>query len=170
MWLGAYTVFAYSGGTGVRVDTMVKMGWNEANQLYAPTVREIWSYNTGNQLVQYLVDGYHLPSSTWHAMNEVRYYYEDATTDVKPAGKLSASFTLYPNPAADVLMLSFKQADMQPCIFSITDAMGRLQRTWQPQQPQQVHTIPISDLQAGTYILTISNGAEKQSQQFVVAR
>ncbi|HEY1032894.1 MAG TPA: T9SS type A sorting domain-containing protein [Flavipsychrobacter sp.] len=167
---GVYTVFAYSGGTGVRVDTMVKMGWNDANQLYVPTVREIWSYNTGNQLVQYLVDGYHEPSSTWQYMNEIRYYYEDVTTGVKPLGKFSAWFSLYPNPAADVLMLLFKQTDMTPCIFSIHDAMGRLQRTWQPQHGQQVHTIPVSDLQPGIYTLTLSNGVERQSQQFVVAR
>jgi hypothetical protein len=47
--------------------------------------------------------------------------------------------------------------------------MGRQFRTWK-EQNSTTRTIPISDLTAGTYILTISNGSEKQSQQFVVAR
>ena len=153
-----------------KVDTSFSILWT-TSQNYAFGSSEIRNYNADGLITNKAIY-YQDATGKWvrHARGEVWYYYYDFATGIKETANRQAIFTLYPNPAADVLMLSFKQADMQPRIFSIYDAMGRVQRTWQLQQGQQMHTIPVSDLQAGTYTLTISNGAEKQSQQFVVAR
>jgi YD repeat-containing protein len=102
--------------------------------------------------------------------SEMRYYYQVVPTEsVAGAPSPVADITLYPNPARDVLQLRIVLKDSKPCMATIYDSNGRLLRQWQ-EKSSTTRTIPISDLQPGTYILTISNGSEKQSQQFVVAR
>lgn len=99
-----------------------------------------------------------------------RYFYVPvATESVASTPSPVATVTLYPNPARDVLQLSIVLKDSKPCTAAIYDYNGRLLRQWQ-EKTSTTRSISVSDLQAGTYILTISNGAEKQSQQFVVAR
>ena len=99
-----------------------------------------------------------------------RYYYEPVPAESVPGTPSPvADITLYPNPARDVMQLRIVLKDNKPCTAAIYDGNGRLLRQWR-EKSSTTRTIPISDLAAGTYILTISNGAERQSQQFVVGR
>ena len=153
-------------------DTLHNMPWDAATSSFHYNTCDVMTYTADSQLSS--KGTYMLNQATGHyepvSFMDFHHYYYASTTSVAAAAQKVIDMRLYPNPAGSILQVRIAAIGTQPYTMAITNAMGRLQRTWQPQLGQQVHTIPISDLQAGTYILTISNGAERQSQQFVVAR
>ncbi len=151
-------------------DTLHNMPWSGTTSSFYYNTCDVMTYNADGQLSS--KGKYILNQSTGRyeplSFMDFHHYYYSNTTSVAAAVQKVIDMWLYPNPASSILQVRIAAAGTKP--YTIHDAMGRLQRTWQPQHGQQMHTIPVSDLQAGTYILTISNGAERQSQQFVVAR
>ncbi|UUV21902.1 T9SS type A sorting domain-containing protein [Paenimyroides aestuarii] len=71
------------------------------------------------------------------------------------------NFNLYPNPTADVLYISSKNG-LEMKEIKITDLSGRVVRTL-----NNVSTINVSDLSAGTYLIDITTKEGKASSKFV---
>ena len=75
---------------------------------------------------------------------------------------------IYPNPAKDVLNISFRSEQTDQTIYTIFDLNGRLlkteERAHNDQTPDQ---ITIDALPAGTYLLNIRNGNSSSGYKFV---
>ncbi|WCM40905.1 T9SS type A sorting domain-containing protein [Flavobacterium sp. CBA20B-1] len=71
------------------------------------------------------------------------------------------NFNLYPNPTSDVLNISSKNG-LEMKEIKITDLSGRVVRTL-----NNVSTINVSDLSAGTYLIDITTMKGKASSKFV---
>lgn len=71
------------------------------------------------------------------------------------------NFTLYPNPATDVLNISSKNG-LEMKEIKITDLSGRVVITM-----NNVTTINVSDLSAGTYLIDITTKEGKASSKFI---
>ncbi|HEY1032892.1 MAG TPA: T9SS type A sorting domain-containing protein [Flavipsychrobacter sp.] len=163
-----YTAWHYSAGN--REDTVTAYGYDTGSSDYVPVYRTIHTYNSFHQRTMYYWERW--DAGQWEDMGEYQKYYYDNIPTIGVAHNTTsfADVYIYPNPASSLLQVRVAAANAQPYTFTIYDAMGRRLRSHPSVQGQQVHTIPVSDLQPGTYTLSISNGAEKQSQQFVVAR
>ncbi len=132
----------------------------------------IMSYDPNGMLTRKDTYYYSWSQIKWVATNapftHYRYSFPTAIAMRGPARK--DNLTIYPNPTSDIVCFMSDAFANGSCTCVIADAMGRQLRCWQEEKGSTTRTIPISDLQPGTYILTISNGAERQSQQFIVAR
>ena len=71
------------------------------------------------------------------------------------------NFSLYPNPTSDVLNISSKNG-LEIKEIKITDLSGRIVRTL-----NNVSTINVSDLSAGTYLIDITTNEGKASSKFI---
>jgi hypothetical protein len=164
----SYSVWHY--GIGDKEDTATSYVYDAGSGSYVPMYRTVYTYNALQQRTLYYWEKW--DAGRWEDMGEYRKYYYDNVPTIGVA-RIPTSFAdvyIYPNPASSLLQVRLAAANVQPYTFTIFDAMGRRLRSHPSVQGLQVHTIPISDLQPGTYILTIGNGTERQSQQFVVAR
>jgi hypothetical protein len=87
--------------------------------------------------------------------------------DVGVAERSQNGFNMMPNPANDIVTLSFA-ADFGPAVIQITDVAGRVVLTDQAAQP--VHSVDVSMLPAGTYIVSVSNGELVSGARLVITR
>ncbi len=87
--------------------------------------------------------------------------------DVSVAERTQQGFAMMPNPASDMLTLNFADGFGAAQIV-ITDVAGRTVLTDQSTQP--THTVDVSVLPAGTYIVSASNGQKSFSARLVIAR
>lgn len=75
-------------------------------------------------------------------------------------------FQLYPNPAADHLVVNYTESDFKGCDIVITDMAGRITLRQSMTEPQQ--TLDVSRLQAGMYVLMLMEGEKRvKSERFV---
>ncbi|HEY1032895.1 MAG TPA: T9SS type A sorting domain-containing protein [Flavipsychrobacter sp.] len=179
-----YIVYTYDASGRVKTDTVHQRTSTQVKVYSYHTSGEVDTFKVINdgkvqaRIFSYDADGNRIQSG-WYKQNgliwepiygsAVTKYYYNTTTSV-PSVQKQALFSLYPNPASDMLTIKLANDDSKPYGMAIYDAAGRCISKWQPQLASSTHVIPVHHLPAGTYILTISNGAEKQSQQFVVAR
>lgn len=84
---------------------------------------------------------------------------EDASASLQQF--FTENFNLYPNPTSDVLNISSKNG-LEMKEIKITDLSGRVVRTL-----NNVSTINVSDLSAGTYLIDITTNEGKASSKFV---
>jgi hypothetical protein len=152
-------------------DTLHNMPWDATASSFYYNACDVMTYTADSQLSS--KGTYMLNQSTGRyepvSFMDFHHYYYASTTSVAATAQKVIDMRLYPNPAGSILQVRIAAIGTRPYTMAIHDAMGRLLRQWQ-EKGSTTRTIPISDLQAGTYILTVSNGAERQSQQFVVAR
>ena len=87
--------------------------------------------------------------------------------DVSVAERTQQSFAMMPNPASDILTLNFADG-FGAAQIAITDVTGRTLLTDQATQP--THTVDVSVLPSGTYIVSASNGQKSFSARLVIAR
>jgi hypothetical protein len=163
------TVYHYN--TAKLYDSIVSYYFDVIQHKPAPSTRMVYLYNGAGWLTMNTHDIWDSIAAQWgDTFNYIKYHYEDVPVVGIPGKQESGTqVSLYPNPAGDILQMDIATFNTRPFTITIHDGMGRQLRQWQ-EKSSTTHTIPISDLQPGTYILTISNGSEKQSQQFVVAR
>jgi hypothetical protein len=90
----------------------------------------------------------------------------NAPTGIIPVQGKQMSIALYPNPANDLLTLTFREVTTpiqgNICIIS---ASGQIVFSSQLNRPQM--TIPVHHLAAGVYTLRVNTGMETQSLKFI---
>ncbi len=79
---------------------------------------------------------------------------------------------IYPNPARDVLNVSFDLGQDADATITIMDIMGRtvFQSSNNYLSGKQTETINVSNLAEGHYILTVSSGAKRSVEKFVKSK
>jgi len=91
----------------------------------------------------------------------------DAVAGIEEFG--AANFTVYPNPASDVLNVSFEalSADYE---VAILDLQGRTVSSKSLQSLNGAQTIefPVSDLAKGSYIVTVTTNGLTKTQNVVI--
>ncbi len=79
-----------------------------------------------------------------------------------------SSFTLYPNPLKDVLYISNEDAAIKS--VKIMDLSGRTLKVVTLAQPANQTNVTVSDLNAGTYLVTIQTDTETITKKIIVVR
>jgi hypothetical protein len=131
--------------------------------------RVVNTYNTLGQLTRWHTQNYTAGTWAYGTGNyDYKYYYSSFTgVATKTAGTIGVS--LYPNPATDMLHIKVNMQQPQPYTVAIYSNTGAVLRQWQ-ETGAATRTLPVGDLQAGTYILTVGNGREKTATPFIIAR
>jgi hypothetical protein len=131
--------------------------------------RVVNTYNTLGQLTRWHTQNYTAGTWAYGTGNyDYKYYYSSFTgVATKTAGTIGVS--LYPNPATDMLHIKVRMQQPQPYTVAIYSTTGAVLRQWQ-ETGAATRTIPVGDLQAGTYILSVGNGREKTAIPFIIAR
>mgnify|MGYP003604592619 CR=1 FL=1 len=113
----------------------------------------------------YLGNGYNATggSGTWNNLSVTLNGVAEVTASANDF--VSSKFSIYPNPANDVLNIS--NADFQIKQVGITDINGRAIKTIIQSIPSQETTIDVSDLSAGVYFLVINTTEGKAVKKFV---
>lgn len=88
----------------------------------------------------------------------------DQTADIEDTA--IKSLKVYPNPARDVLNISFGTT-LQQVRFDIFDVNGRLIKTVEHKDAAQTQQINIESLPSGTYILIVNSGKDSTSHKFI---
>ena len=97
------------------------------------------------------------------------YYYELYTADVNNISTLPANVKLYPVPANNIMNLAVQWENAADFTVSITDINGRTVKSWSEKAtPNYNRQIPVNDMPAGNYLITISNGSQTTTKQFSV--
>lgn len=77
-------------------------------------------------------------------------------------------FNIYPNPSYDVVNISLQGVKTDK--ISVTDMQGRIVRVITPAAYAQVATVPVNDLAAGLYVVSIATEQGTETKQIVVAK
>lgn len=82
---------------------------------------------------------------------------------------LTNSFAVYPNPATDVVNVSF-EASNSDYVVSVLDLQGRIvsSQVLTALSGSQTVTIPVSEIAKGSYVVTISTSGITKSQNVVI--
>jgi hypothetical protein len=83
--------------------------------------------------------------------------------------ELVENVALWPNPVEDVIGLSFNSLNNASLSLTIFDLNGRVVRSTNTvmNSGQNDHRIHVADLEAGMYLLQITNGEQRSSRRFV---
>ena len=83
--------------------------------------------------------------------------------------ELVENVALWPNPVEDVIGLSFNSLNNASLSLTIFDLNGRVVRSTNTvvNSGQNDHRIHVADLEAGMYLLQITNGEQRTSRRFV---
>ena len=92
-----------------------------------------------------------------------------ASVDIAQPEQPQVDFTLFPNPAAEVVNLQFGDFDGKPVQARIYNHLGQNVKQFQWEDADySTRQIRINDLQAGTYIVEIENGTTRMTKKLVV--
>ncbi|HEX5003637.1 MAG TPA: T9SS type A sorting domain-containing protein, partial [Bacteroidia bacterium] len=82
-----------------------------------------------------------------------------------------AVLNTYPNPASDILNLDIIAAPQESLTVTVSNVMGQNLKTIQiASSPEGItrHSLDVSDLASGTYILQIRSGSQTDTKRFVI--
>jgi hypothetical protein len=86
-------------------------------------------------------------------------------------GKFNTNTKVYPNPATDVVTIEFeldKNADIRGAIFDNSGRMIRKINLGNCHSGINKHSIDISDLSKGFYVVVINNGVDSKSSKLII--
>jgi alpha-mannosidase len=86
------------------------------------------------------------------------------------ADKASSNIVLYPNPVNDILKINFILDKRARCNVTVINAGGTVVKTAVPplfERGNNYYTIPVQDLPAGEYIVTVEAGDKKFIKAFI---
>lgn len=140
---------------------------------YVNSTKDSNDYNSYNQPTNYYSYSWLTATSAWglsFGSSKDRFYYE---TYEDPTGITTiannAEVKLYPCPAADVMTLDLKWENAQQAVLVIYDMNGRQWKQWQTEKTANYHSsVPVANLPAGNYMLSIQGADEVTTKQFSV--
>jgi hypothetical protein len=161
------TVSTFDASANVLMAT--ELNWNDASGTYDSSTRNIYSYNSYNQVTSDTKNTY--DGSSWIMDNgdtRMNYYYQDySPTAISEKSLSNAKLELYPVPANDKLTIRIAQEKAEAINLRISDLQGRslISRSY-PAAMQIADEISTGELPAGQYFLQIGMGT---TQAFTVA-
>jgi len=93
------------------------------------------------------------------------YTYSKVIRVVIPAGDYMAG--IFPNPAADMLTITFHKPLTAACTVMVTDLTGRIVKSASGTAGQQRLMMPVQELAAGTYMLQIRTATHITHSKFI---
>lgn len=98
--------------------------------------------------------------------------WDNTITSVDELMENVALLTMYPNPAADMIVLNFEAAENSVWNAEVFDVAGKLVKTvaLQVNKGQNNTTVSIRDLDAGSYTVRVSAGNTSMSRPLVIVR
>lgn len=82
----------------------------------------------------------------------------------------SGGVMIYPNPVNDKLNIKFDSAITEPTQIAIYNIAGQKLKVFTVNSGQELHTLDVSGLSAGSYFLSVKNNSYKKSIPFIIAR
>lgn len=156
---------------GNNIDYTMKR-WNTDSSKYINSEQLLYDYNSFNQQTRYRTLTWDKTNNTWGIGSndyDTKYYYGLYTADVNNITSLPAEVKLYPVPANNILNLAVQWKNAADFTVSITDIYGRTVKSWSENAtPNYNRQIPVSDMPAGNYLISISNGNQTATKQFSV--
>jgi len=142
--------------------------WVTASHSFTNNGRKTFTYNSFNQPLTEISSSW--TSGAWVDDMEYDYYYQTYTTGVNNLKPTINNIVVYPNPALQVLYVSIKADQPQASTIRITDISGRLLYQTTAADSQDLVTVPVSQLSAGNYFVTVGNKDGEVTKGFVVGR
>ena len=146
--------------------------WNTDSSKYINSEQLLYDYNSFNQQTRYRTLTWDKTNNTWGIGSndfDTKYYYGLYTADVNNINALPAEVKLYPVPANNILNLAVQWKNAADFTVCITDIYGRTVKSWSENTtPNYNRQIPVSDMPAGNYLISISNGNQTTTKQFSV--
>lgn len=145
--------------------------WDEAAQNFVNTRKEEWTYNAQNQPLTYKSLTWNVAGQSWQAIkNDFLYRYEyefynPASVDKIPDA--SDLFTLYPQPASDMLNVHFKNNSNTTYQGYIYDARGSVVKSFEVNNEK--NGIPLNDIPSGNYLIGLNHKGKKIAQPLIIA-
>ncbi len=169
-WINSVNDYYYN--TAGLCDTMltyVPYNYTPGNPLDSNLLTLMY-YNGAQQLTKKEVSGKNTNTSGWgDVYKRTSLYHYAFPTGIDNKTTTIAEMKVYPNPANDVVNISVKQMANRPYIVTIHNSTGAVMRQWEEKDSNN-RMVPVVDLQAGNYIVTIRSGSDVQHAQFVIAR
>lgn len=114
--------YAYN-GKGWQLSDSTEL-WNIANSVWEKDSRRVMSYLNSGYLDQTVASKYIQTTSTWAVSALTRYHYKSNPLSVKSISN-AGSFTIYPNPAQDHVVIQSFGIEFDQCVISIYDISGK---------------------------------------------
>lgn len=159
--------------SGSEIDFVLAL-WDTDSVKYIDDQRIMNDRNTLSQLTRYHTYRWNRTTMSWEQKPgdyDNKYYYELYTPapGSVSAQQLANGLKLYPVPAGNVLTVKLAAAMHHDFTVSITDLRGSVITSW---KEKAVHgytkQIPLHGMANGNYLLTINDGTQSITKQFVV--
>ncbi|MBX2907522.1 MAG: T9SS type A sorting domain-containing protein [Taibaiella sp.] len=144
--------------------------------VYDSSYKENYTYNSYGKPTYYYDEDWDAATNAWvKTTSDIanRMYYEEYGAGVGVGKDITKQIdiTVFPVPASYNLTVSANWGTPQTFSASITDMVGRTYTTWSGKTNGQYHeTIPVNNLAAGNYILTVHTKQGNVTKQFSVVR
>ncbi len=162
-------LFSYDAG-GNKLDDAYQV-WDDVVQDFVNTRKEEWTYNAQNQPLTYKSLTWNAAAQAWQAIKNdflYRYKYEYYTpTLIAKIPDATEVFTLYPQPASDVLNLHFHHPSGTTYQAYIYDMRGSVVKSMEVSTNQ--NKIPLGDIPSGNYLIGLHHEGKKIAQPIIIA-
>jgi len=139
--------------------------YNRFQQMYYPQVRFSFSYDSKGNLETTIEES--IDTSGWKVKTgDLKYYYNYQKRVGLMEQSKSIDFSVYPNPTSDQITISTKGNRINQ--IRIVDLAGRVVFENQAALNSNEVTIPVRQLNNGTYILTVTSNGQQKSQKILV--
>ena len=171
--LGGKTL--YSNFDGTQPQTIITQTWYGGTMTYENSSRDNYTYNADGKVTYYFDEEWNAATSAWEtslSSAAERYRYESFTTSIpQAAGTFTGTAVLYPVPAGESVTLDVSWSQPQSFSVTITDAAGRIYRTWsQPAQQHYTENISLASLPTGSYYVVIQTPESKTVRALTIVR
>ncbi len=141
-------------------DTMWYSQYDFAMNTWVPMMQSAISYNSQDNPVQQEV-AVDMSGSGFDVMQIIRYYYEQYDDQPQSASALlkNADITLYPNPAASTLNMTWNNADGKRTTVELINTAGQKLYAQSFPWKEKNQTLSLENLTPGMYWVVIRNAA-----------
>ncbi len=155
------------------ITSEIIMLWNGST--YINHTREVYIYNATNLIETITLNSWDAAIGAWKPMSgntQLSYYYEYyAPTGLESITSNTTEAILYPVPAVDKLHIQLSQNISTAATFSIYNANGAVIRQWNDRfSTGNSNPIDVSNLPAGTYLLSVSSRDITLSKPFNIIK
>lgn len=140
--------------TGNKNDSIIYYYWENASSSWIPNFKYLYTYGSSDELV--IESSYYYSLGNWIEVEKYQYFYHLVDITGIPALLKDETFTLFPNPANDVLNISFSE-QIPVTRMVIRDAQGKIIYD----QNYSSRVINIKKLPSGLYYLSIVTDDQK---------
>lgn len=145
--------------------------WNADSMKCVNNYQILQAFNNFDQQTYFLDKNWDLSTNKWLDNREEHYYYELYNVGVNDFKALEANVKVYPIPATDAITLNIQWETARDFSVAITNIEGRIVRSSVENGVQNYSKqIPVSGMGPGMYYMTVSNGSQSTTKQFVITQ